>query len=132
MPSSANHLPGGRRDRPRRIDRHNVEQDVSGLQDRRESGDGHDSNGQAPIKLTPCNNPDTTGQVAVYNNGGTTADFSSLSVKNPTAVIINTPWRLSVSEPLTTPPYPDADSQGGMYTATGGYPMPYDVPRELV
>ncbi len=60
-----------------------------------------DPTAERRIELTPSNNTVTVGQVAVYNNAGTTSDFSSLSVQNPTAIVINTPQRLSVSEPTT-------------------------------
>ena len=55
------------------------------------------------IVLTPSIDPDETAtdQVGVYNNGGTTNDLPSTTttIKKPTAVVINSPRRLSISEP---------------------------------
>ena len=51
------------------------------------------------IILTPNSNESTTGQVAVYTDG-TTDSLSALSIRNPTAVVVNAPKRLTL---LTDP-----------------------------
>ncbi len=56
------------------------------------------STGTRRIELRPSTNPAVTGQVAVYNDGSSN-DLSALPIKAPTAIIINKPLRLNISEP---------------------------------
>jgi hypothetical protein len=75
------------------------------------------------IELTPNTDPQTN-QVAVVSTGGTTAganDLDRVTIQSATAVVINSPRRLSISEPEDG--YDD-------YTGTGEYNPPLDPPQD--
>ncbi|MGD0654825.1 MAG: hypothetical protein ABSA16_10810 [Thermoguttaceae bacterium] len=86
------------------------------------------------IELTPNLDPDAAGQVAVYPDGASNAtpadSGSSKTIQSPVAVVINSPRRLSISEPSTD--YPNVDPTGIAYDAIigNGYTTPYDSPQD--
>jgi hypothetical protein len=84
-------------------------------------------------------NPDTANQVQVFG-GSTTGsgtvvdDLNGLTIQKPTAVVINSPRRLSISEPPDGYPdkSPDPNNQpnGSTYSPTGGYSPAWDIPLD--
>ena len=73
------------------------------------------------IELTPAIDPNTP-QVAVFSTGGDTNDLGPpMTIRSATAVVINSPRRLSISEPEDA--YDD-------YTGTGEYNPPLDQPQD--
>ncbi|MBN1591201.1 MAG: hypothetical protein JW888_16935 [Pirellulales bacterium] len=83
------------------------------------------------IELHPSANPNTADQVKVYANGQTD-QLASLSIQNPTAIMLGGPGRLSISEPAAVADrYDSTDPSGGAYDPnTETYPVPWDVPQD--
>ncbi|MBN2476936.1 MAG: hypothetical protein JXB62_20175 [Pirellulales bacterium] len=93
-----------------------------------------DLNTTRRIVLTPDHDPETPQQVQIFSDG--TADdldpqapLNPLPIQPPVAVVINSPRRLSISEPDV--PYPNVDPLGQAYDPVAGYPTPYDHPLDL-
>ncbi len=79
------------------------------------------------IELKPDNNPATTGQVAVKSDG-TNDDLSGVTIQNAVAVVVNSPRRLSISEPDGG--YTDVDASSAPYDPVTGYTAPHDEPLD--
>ncbi len=81
------------------------------------------------ITLKPNANPETQNQFNISHNRNASNDLPTgvPNIDNPTAVVINTPQHLNISEPYDN--YAAKGSGLGTYNeATGGYATPADAP----
>ncbi|MEN6451889.1 MAG: hypothetical protein ABFC96_15470, partial [Thermoguttaceae bacterium] len=86
------------------------------------------ANPQRRIELHPSSDPAVQQQVRIYNDG-TNDSLASASIQPPVAVIINSPQRLSISEPDNGYKKVAADDTTPI-TATGEYQPAWDIPLD--
>jgi hypothetical protein len=93
------------------------------------------ANMQRHITLRPNSDPEATNQVEIYNNGSSDelAQLTS-SIQRPVSLIINSPARLSISEPnpnaTTGYTYTNVSPNGMQYVTSTGYTKPWDIPLD--
>lgn len=84
--------------------------------------------------LSPNANPlDTSRHLRIFAKGGNDDADDALEalrsrIHEPVAVVINSPQRLSVTEPVAG--YPPSDPNGTAYDVNNGYTFPFDAPLD--